>query len=147
MNIVYSDVDIMARRARRIFDSCLGPLEKSEFTPLHTKYHQYLDDSLTVFFTYKTNNNNYYNHFLKLFVEDMIINIPIEQITPGMSIFNSWNVCPGKGVTNVQGEIADFIADYFDEYGYLHSEQDENDVEGPKIAARQAYLTKLMQSP
>lgn len=52
-------------------------------------------------------------------VQDIYFEIPVNTLPTGMGIITQFNGVPlvDKAVENVKGEIADFIADYLDEYG------------------------------
>jgi len=109
---------IMCQRARKIFDSCTTEPKKVSMTSYAYKI---LDSENSYFlFDYSEPTGKYglgINR-VQLRVGNLIIPLPINELPIGANPFISTTPNPANAVERVIGEIADFVSDYFDDFGY-----------------------------
>lgn len=117
---VVTDSLIMCQRARKIFDSFTGP-EKSDVNA--KKYIYMTSDSPDIRFEITHSALFSFNaKSVELFIGNIIIPISIKDLPFGMNMFSSTTRDPKNAVANIEGEITDFVIDYFDEFGYYADE-------------------------
>jgi hypothetical protein len=113
-----SDSLIMCQRARKIFDSCTTESKKVSMTSYAYKILE--SENSYFLFDYNDSISQYIRgpSRVQIRVGNLIIPLPIHELNIGQNPFVNTTPNPNNGVERVIGEIADFVSDYFDDFGY-----------------------------